>query len=121
MENNSHMQRNLSRRPKMSIENRAKQFAPFSALRGLPDELASVEKIIVPKAELSPYMEEELNRSLSSLKPGDMAEIVYFSDGEYIKTTGLISRIDAQCRMLQIVDKKIAFDDIYSIKGSKQD
>lgn len=120
MENNSHMQRNLSRRPKMSIENRAKQFAPFSALRGLPDELA-VEKIIVPKAELSPYMEEELNRSISSLKPGDMAEIVYFSDGEYIKTTGLISRIDAQCHMLQIVEKKIAFDDIYSIKGSKQD
>lgn len=121
MENNSNMQRNLSHRPKMSIENRAKQFAPFSALRGLPDELAAVEKIIVPKAELSPYMEEELNKSLSSLKPGDMTEIVYFSDGEYIKITGMLSRIDPQCRMLQIVEKKIAFDDIYSIKGSQQD
>lgn len=99
----------------MSIENRAKQFAPFSALRGLPDELAAVEKIVVPKVELSEYMEEELNNMLSVLKPGDMATVVYFSNDEYIKVTGMIARIDIECRRLQIVEKRISFDDIYSI------
>ena len=34
-------------RTKMSIENRAKQFMPFAALKGLPDALAAKEKIVV--------------------------------------------------------------------------
>ena len=33
---------------KMPIEERAKQFMPFSALKGLEEALASKEKIIVP-------------------------------------------------------------------------
>ena len=40
-------------RTKMSIENRAKQFMPFAALKGLPDALAAKEKIVVEKIELS--------------------------------------------------------------------
>ena len=43
---------------KMPIDERAKQFMPFAALRGLPDALAAKEKILVPKMELSPEMEE---------------------------------------------------------------
>ncbi len=31
-------------RPKMSVENRAKQFMPFAALKGLPEALAKKEK-----------------------------------------------------------------------------
>ena len=46
-------------RTKMSIENRAKQFMPFAALKGLPDALAAKEKIVVEKIELSSDMEEE--------------------------------------------------------------
>lgn len=105
------------KRSKMSIENRAKQFAPFSALKGLPQELAAMEKIVVHRLELSEYMEEELNKMLSILKPGDMATVIYFSNGEYIKVTGMIARIDAACRILQIVEKRIGFDDIYSIEA----
>lgn len=120
MENNINMKKNISsHRQKMSIENRAKQFAPFSALRGLPDELTAMEKVVVPKLELSEYMEDELNKMLCILKPGDMATVVYFSNNEYIKVTGMIARIDVECRMLQIVEKRICFDDIYSIKRSQ--
>lgn len=120
MEKNNSMKKNIScHRQKMCIENRAKQFAPFSALRGLPDELTAMEKIVVPKLELSEYMEDELNKMLCMLKPGDMATVVYFCNDEYIKVTGMIARIDVECRMLQIVEKRIAFDDIYSIKRSQ--
>lgn len=111
---NNNINRN---RPKMSIENRAKQFAPFSALRGLPEELTAMEKIVVSRLELSEYMEEELNKMLSMLKPGDMATVIYFCNDEYIKVTGMIARIDADCRILQIVEKRIGFDDIYSIEA----
>ena len=44
---------------KMPIEERAKQFMPFAALRGLPDALAAKEKVLVPRIELSPEMAEE--------------------------------------------------------------
>lgn len=108
--------RNNYKHPKMSIENRAKQFAPFSALKGLPKELSAMEKITVPRPELSEDMEEELNRTLSLLKPGDMATVIYFSGDEYIKVIGMTARIDVNCRILQIVEKKIPFDDIYSIE-----
>ena len=104
------------RQNKMPIEERAKQFMPFAALRGLPDALAQKEKVLVPKIELSPEMEEELNRQMHLLSKGNMATVVYFQNGEYIKITGLVARIDETSRLLQIVNTKICFDDILQVK-----
>lgn len=101
----------------MSIEERAKQFMPFAALRGLPDALAKKEKILVPKIELSPEMEEALDRQMHLLAKGRMATVVYFQKGEYIKITGLVARIDETSRLLQIVNTKIRFEDILQVKA----
>lgn len=101
---------------KMPIEERAKQFMPFAALRGLPDALAKKEKILVPKIELSPEMEEELDRQMHLLAKGKMATVVYFQNGEYIKITGLVARIDETSRLLQIVNTKIRFEDILQVE-----
>lgn len=106
-------------RSKMPIEERAKQFMPFAALRGLPDALAAKEKILVPKIALSPEMEEELDRQMHLLKKGKMAAVVYFQNGEYIKITGLVARIDETARLLQIVNTKIAFADILQVETEK--
>ncbi len=100
---------------KMPIEERAKQFMPFAALRGLPDALAVKEKVLVPKIELSPEMEEELDWQMHLLKKGEMAMVVYFDKGEYIKITGLVARIDVTSRLLQIVNTKIPFADILQV------
>ncbi|MCX4322877.1 MAG: YolD-like family protein [Lachnospiraceae bacterium] len=99
---------------KMPIEERAKQFMPFAALRGLPDALAKKEKVLVSKIELSPEMEEELDRQMHLLAKGQMATVVYFQNGEYIKITGLVARIDETSRLLQIVNTKIRFEDIFA-------
>lgn len=101
---------------KMPIDERAKQFMPFAALRGLPDALAAKEKILVPKIELSPEMEEELDRRMHLLTKGTMATVIYFQEGEYIKITGLVARIDETSRLLQLVNTKIHFDDILQIE-----
>lgn len=103
-------------RNKMPIDERAKQFMPFAALRGLPDALATKEKILVPKVELSPEMEEELDRQMHLLKKGQMATVVYFEKGEYLKITGLVARIDETSRYLQIVNTKIRFTDILRVE-----
>lgn len=108
----------MASKPKnrMPIEERAKQFMPFAALRGLPDALAAKEKVLVPKIELSPEMAEELDRRMHLIAKGKMATVVYFSNGEYIKITGLVARIDETGRILQIVNTKIPFDDILQVE-----
>ena len=40
-------------RPKMSMSNRAKQFAPFDALKGFQEALRKKEKTPIPKKELA--------------------------------------------------------------------
>lgn len=101
---------------KMPIEERAKQFMPFAALRGLPDALAAKEKVLVPKIELSPEMAEELDRQMHLIAKGKMATVVYFNNGEYIKITGLVARIDETSRILQIVNTRIPFADILQVE-----
>ena len=103
--------------PKMDRASRAKQFMPFAALRGLPDALAKKEKILVPKIVLSPEMEEELDQRMHLLSKGNMATVVYFQNGEYIKITGLVARIDETSRLLQIVNTKIRFEDILQVEA----
>ena len=105
------------RQNKMPIEERAKQFMPFAALKGLPDALAQKEKVLVPKIELSPEMEEELDRQMHLLSKGKMASVVYFHKGEYIKITGLVARMDETSRLLQIVNTKIRFEDILQVES----
>ncbi|MGN0132197.1 MAG: YolD-like family protein [Lachnospiraceae bacterium] len=100
---------------KMSIQDRAKQFMPFAALKGLPEALAAKEKIVVSKIEMSPEMAEELDRKMHLLKRGRIATVIYFHQGEYLKLTGMVARIDPTCRLLQIVNTKISFEDILDI------
>ena len=106
----------MASRPKhkMPIEDRAKQFMPFAALKGLPDALAR-EKITVPKIELSEEMAEELDRKMHDLVKGQIASVIYFHRDEYLKITGMVARIDETSRLLQIVNTKIIFDDILDI------
>ena len=104
-------------RPKMSREDRAKQFMPFAALKGYPEALRKKEKLVVPKAEVSEEYAEVLDGKLRRIRKNDMITVVYFSNGEYLKKAGMVSRIDETARVLKIVNTKIGFDDIYDIEG----
>lgn len=101
---------------KMPVSDRAKQFMPFSALKGLDEALRTKEKIVVPKVELTPEMAEELDYKMHLLEKGKVTTIIYFSSGEYVKVTGLVARIDQTSRVIQIVNTKIRFDDIFDIR-----
>lgn len=108
----------MAKRPKnkMPISDRAKQFMPFAALKGLPEALSKKEKIVVPKIELSPEMAEELDFKMHQLEHGKIATVVYFCKDEYLKISGMVARIDETGRILQIVNTKIPFDDILDIE-----
>ena len=84
---------------KMPVSDRAKQFMPFSALKGLDEALRTKEKIVVPKVELSPEMAEELDYKMHLLEKGKVTTIIYQTS-----------------RVIQIVNTKIRFDDIFDIR-----
>lgn len=106
---------NKNYRAHMSPADRAKQFMPFAALKGLPEALAKKEKIIVPKRELSEEYKDELDLAFRRIRPRDMVSIVYYHDNNYVKITGMVSKIDTDAGYIQVVNTKISFDAIAEI------
>lgn len=107
-------------RVKMSREDRAKQFMPFAALKGYPDALRRKEKIVVERQELSDEYKEELDYQLRQIRKNDMVTVIYYCKGEYLKVTGMVSRIDETARVLKIVNTRISFEDLYEISRDLQ-
>ena len=99
------------------MENRAKQFMPFAALKGYEEALRARERIVVPKKNLSEEKKEELDRKLQQVHKMDIITVVYFSKGEYLQMEGVVSRVDKDNRSLKLVNTRIAFSDIYDIWG----
>jgi len=100
----------------MSRADRAKQFMPFAALKGYPEALRKKEKQVVPKIELSEEYREELDRKLHQIRKNEMISVIYFCQNEYLKVTGIVSRIDEIARIIKVVNTKISFEDIYDIE-----
>lgn len=103
-----------NKRAKMSPLERAKQFMPFAALKGLPEALLEKERVTVPKSELSDERSEEIDRELHKIEKGDIITAVYYSNGEYLKIRGVVTKIDMH--ILRIVNTEIKIDDLYDIE-----
>ena len=59
-----YLPRPVSRRHPMDVGRRAKQFAPFAALRGLDETIRQQEIIYEPKRDLSEEKKNELDMKL---------------------------------------------------------
>ena len=96
---------------------RAKQFAPFSALKGLNEALAAKEKIVVPRRELSEDMISEINKKLCGLEKGVYITVVYYGTYEqnYIQLTGPVAKVDSFWKTLQVGNVEISFSEITDI------
>ena len=101
----------------MPPSKRAKQFAPFQALKGLNEAIANKEKIITPRRELSEDSIAEINRVLISLSIGSLVTAVYYCNyqQEYQQLTGYVKKVDPLCKYLQIGTVSIAFSDISNL------
>ena len=78
-------------RAKMSVQDRAKQFLPFAALKGLPEALAEKERVVVPKIILTEDMSEELNRKMQQIEPGMIIGEGYVPSSHHYKLSILQS------------------------------
>ena len=108
-----------SNRGKMPREERAKQFSPFSALKGLEDALKEKERIVVDKICLSEESTEALSFKLNQVKRGMFVHVVYYSEGEYVSIEGKVANFDTVFKVLTVVKTEISVSDIYDISGEE--
>lgn len=101
---------------RMPLELRAKQFMPFSALKGLEEELRLKEKVVMEKKELSDDMAVEINYMLQTIGVGNMISVIHFNNGEYVRTVGLVAKNCQSSRILQVVHVPILYEDIFELK-----
>lgn len=101
----------------ISDDKRARIFMPFSALKGFEEAIRQKEHIVVDKKILSEDENENIDFKIKQLKKNMMVEVIYYEKDEYIKLTGVVTKIDIENRFLVIVKKKIMFDSINDLKG----
>lgn len=113
-------------RPHMSMRDRAAQFSPFRAVSGHADAVEETARLTENRVELDEdelaVLDRKLKKLQAHLNDKPEAEITYFvpderkSGGACLTVAGVISRIDAQKRVLMMDSGKcIPLDDIVSI------
>lgn len=106
----------MEERVKMTIEERARQFAPFAALKGYDEMINGAEVVVSAKKTVDEERAEELSRTVNGLKKGDLVKVVYYDSGKYVSLTGAFVRADVALKTLIVVKTAINFDDIYDIE-----
>lgn len=123
------------RHPRMSLENRAPQFAPFAALTGFDEMVEETARTTRSKIELTEEEKLALGEKLQSItemsgakmsagrtSEDRMVNITYFepdeikTGGRYVTVTGIIKKTDPILGKIILKDgKSIAMDDISDI------
>lgn len=117
-----------TKHPRMSIYNRAAQFAPFAALTGHDAAISETARITDEKIELDEYEKAEIDRKLQVISDNISGRpeitVTYFvpdskkSGGAYNTYKGNVRRIDDVGQVLIMVDESvISINDIIDIKS----
>ena len=103
--------------PRLSIEQRAAQFAPFAALTGYGDAIKETTRLTEYRIELNEEEKESLDKKLQDLKSkistNPQVTITYFvpdikkSGGKYITKIGDLKKIDEYKKIVILEDKTI--------------
>ena len=101
----------------MNNQDRAKQFMPFDAMKGLQEELRVREerRTRVKKKEITEEQIERISRVLSRLRKNSTVAITLYSKGHYISIEGEVTEICHTGEYIKIGNEKVFYDDIYKI------
>lgn len=118
------MDRPKSKYPKMSMSDRAAQFAPFAALTGHKEAILEQQRITQTKRILSNEEKLEINEKIIELMNlKSKCRIIYFekdktkSGGKYLNRVLSFKRIDELNKVLYFKENiQIQIDDIVDIE-----
>lgn len=113
--------------PRMTLEARSAQFAPFAALTGYEDQVNETGRLTNDRIELSEdeknILDNKLQEILKFIEEEPSVYITYFipdifkEGGSYITRNCNLKRIDYINRVIILSDKNtISFDDILEIE-----
>lgn len=94
---------------------RAQMFQSFDALKGFREILKEQERVIVPKKVLSEDDLAELDYKVHQIKVGVMIKVVYYDRGQYIQLEGIVSKLNFDTKIIQIVKTKLDLNQIIEI------
>lgn len=102
----------------MTRQERAKQFMPFDAMKGLQAALHDREErhSRVPKHEVSEEIAEKISDILTILKPGMGVTVEYYKAFHDVTNRGVVAKVDTVYKYIIIGNEKILFNDIYDLE-----
>ena len=106
-----------SRHPRMTMEARAAQFAPFAALSGYEDVIREAARLTAEPIVLAEDAREELSRRLTFLaarvSERPTVRVTWFQPdarklgGEYVTKTVTVRRVDGNVGCLELDDRSL--------------
>ena len=114
------------RHPRMRLEVRVAEFAPFSALTGYSDEIKETARITSKEIIIDDNLKEILDRKLNFIQNniGKNYDVIftyfvkdnYKDGGKYIDKLGIVKKIDLNEKVVILSDKtKIPINNIIDI------
>lgn len=100
----------------MKISERAKQFMPFSALKGFDDMIKVENKEPSDRKIFSEEDSDNIGHVLGEIKKNDVVKITFYETDGYVTLTGIVAKIDYDMKRLTVVKRVIDFKDIYFIE-----
>ena len=114
----------VSKRAKMSMVERAAQFAPFAALTGFDSAISETARLTGPKVELDESEQQALNLKIQYLMdfPGTKVMLTYFvpdlrkEGGCYTQITSCVKKVDIYNQQLILTDgQSVSLNDILEL------
>ena len=115
------------RKSRMSIKERACQFAPFDALEGFSDTIIETSRLTTKRIEISEDLKTKLNEKLNIIDSDKSKEVTityfipdkYKSGGKYKSVKSFVKKIDLINNLIILTDKtNIPIKEIIDIKIS---
>ena len=99
----------------MPLNQRAKIFTPFAALKGFENLIREEENTYDEMPELSDDQYEDLNFAINCIRIGDYVSLKYYHDYHIRTIYGPVSKLSKQKRIICIKEKTIDFDELIEI------
>lgn len=117
-----------NKHPRMSLEDRSAQFAPFSALTGYADAIKETERVTDRRKDIDENLQSVLDNKLHLIKESintrPKITFTYFVPdlkkygGEYVTVTGIVRKIDNYDQVIILEDMtKIPIFEVIDISG----
>lgn len=102
----------------MTRQERAKQFAPFDAMKGLQEALRDREERHdrVQKRELSEEAQKNISDVLRRLCRGMKVDVTYYGAFHEERERGYVTDVNIQAGCIVVENTTVWLEDIYSIR-----